>query len=197
MFNTHTHTHTNTHRTTHTHTRTLCSGHVSCDVCTFQGCNLIRNEDVPTETTVACNCLCVCLCVCVLNVCMCVCVLVFRLFWLPQCKNIQSISQIHQAISVKLVGPMIYGCQWFMLEFVTRPLLPCPISPTLAPHLPYRLSSEALLQLCCEISCISLIKQKGFDLSPSTVNDFNQLRLIRLTKTHRKTVNTLRQNVNE
>lgn len=92
---------------------------------------------------------------------------------------------------------MIYGCQWFMLEFVTRPLLPSPHPFYFSPYLPYRLSSEALLQLCCEISCISLIKQKGFDLRPSTVNDFNQLRLIRLTKTHRKTVNTLRQNVNE
>lgn len=115
---------------------------------------------------------------------MCVCV--FRLFWLPQCKNIQSISQIHQAISVKLVGPMIYGCQQFMFEFVTRPPAPpSPLSYHSCPYLPYRLSSEALLQLCCEISCISLINQKGFDLSPSTVNDFNQLRLIRLTKTHR------------
>lgn len=148
---------------------------------------------------IACVCVSKCVCVCLTYVCVSVCVLVFRLFWLPQCKNIQSISQIHQAISVKLVGPMIYGCQWFMLEFVTRPLLPPPPPHPFyfSPHLPYRLSSEALLQLCCEISCISLIKQKGFDLSPSTVNDFNQLRLIRLTKIHRKTVDTLREKVNE
>lgn len=73
------------------------------------------------------------------------------------------------------------------------PLIPS----TLAPISPIDCQAKRCCNCVVKFPCISLIKQKGFDLSPSTVNDFNQLRLIRLTKTHRKTVNTLREKVNE
>lgn len=121
-----------------------------------------------TETTAACACVRVCVRVCVCLTYVCV---RFDYLALPQCKNIQSISQIHQAISVKLVSSMIYGCQRFNFSSCHAPTHSHPLPNLFTPLPPpplriyQRLSTKRCLQLCSEISRTSLINQKGFDLS--------------------------------
>lgn len=124
---------TNTQTRAHTHAR--ISGHVSCDVCTFEGCNLIRNEDVQAETTAI---------YLHTHISVHICIILYMylsylelLCSVQKYSIIQSIIQIHQAISVKLVKPMIY-CSVPYTPTPTPSLLPSPF-PFLPRQLQFKL----------------------------------------------------------